>query len=232
MSKLKVHVLTLFPEFFGAFKAHSMVRRAEEKKLLELTAHDLRRWTHDKHRSCDDRPFGGGPGMLMKPEPIFEAMDELFGRKRKKKPRFVYLTPRGKPFNQKIAKELAKEKELVFLCGHYEGVDQRVIDALVTDELSLGDYILTGGEIPVMAVIDAALRHVPGVLGKADSTAFESFTHNLLEYPHYTRPAEYRGLKVPGVLLSGDHPKIDKWRMEQALAITKKRRPDLLRDKE
>lgn len=229
---MKIDVLTLFPGMFDVFTSHSMPKRAIEKGIVDFAAHDLRRWTRDKHKSCDDRPFGGGPGMLMKPEPIFEAVEALFGKRPKKAGRrFIYLTPRGETFSHKKAKELAKAKELVFLCGHYEGVDQRAIDRLVTDEISIGDYVLTGGELPAMVVMDAVIRHVAGVLGSEDSKEFESFSENLLEYPQYTRPAEYRGLKVPQVLLSGNHKAIELWRREEALKITKKRRPDLLKKK-
>ncbi len=204
-----------------------MMKRAAEKKAVQFELHDLRRWTHDKHRTVDDRPFGGGPGMLLKPEPIFEAHDELFAKK--KKLRFVYLTPSGKPFTQAMARELAKEKEIVLLCGHYEGVDQRVLDELVTDEVSIGDYVLTQGELPAMVLADAVVRLLPGVLGSADSKEFESFSGNLLEYPQYTRPAVYRGSEVPAVLLSGDHQRIAEWRQKEARLRTSRRRPDLLK---
>ncbi len=226
---MNIQVLTLFPEVFDSFLGHSIVKRAVEKGKVAVTAHNLRRWTHDRHRTCDDKPFGGGPGMLMKPEPIFEAYDELFARKKKGKNfRFIHLSAQGEPFNHKKAKELAGAKELAFLCGHYEGVDQRVVDELVTDEISIGDYVLTGGELPAMVVIDAVVRLLPGVVGCALSTEFESYTHNLLEYPQYTRPAVYRGLKVPAVLLSGNHQKIEEWQKSEALKQTLKRRPDLL----
>ena len=226
---MKISLLTLFPEAFDSFLAHSIVKRAIEKKLVEIVPHGLRRWTHDNHKSCDDKPFGGGAGMLMKPEPIFEAYDELFEKKKKDKSfRFIYLTAQGKPFNHKKAVELAGCKELVFLCGHYEGVDQRVIDELVTDEISIGDYVVTGGELPAMVVMDSVIRLLPGVVGCAQSTEFESFAQNLLEYPQYTRPAVYRGLKVPAVLLSGNHRKIEEWQKSEAHKQTLKRRPDLL----
>jgi tRNA (guanine37-N1)-methyltransferase len=173
--------------------------------------------------------LAGGRGMLMKPEPIFEAVDQLFpGNFKKNSTRFVYLSPRGAKFDHKKAKRFSRYKRLIFLCGHYEGVDQRVIDELATDEISIGDYILTGGELAAMVVIDAVARWVPGVLGREESKAFESFTQNLLEYPQYTRPAVYRGLKVPAVLLSGDHQRIELWRKKQALGLTRARRPDLL----
>ena len=234
---LRIDVLTLFPEFFEGFKAHSMLKRAIAKRLVGLEAHNLRNWARDRHRTCDDRPFGGGPGMLMKPEPVFEAYEELWGQapekkrglspKRKRGLRFIYLTPAGRRFDNGMAKRLARSSRLAFLCGHYEGVDQRVIGRLVTDEISVGDYVLTGGELAAMVVVDAVIRHVKGVLGKPESGLFESFSKGLLEYPQYTRPAEYRGLKVPAVLLSGDHQKIERWRYEQAVRLTRKRRPDL-----
>ena len=202
-----------------------MMKRAVEKKAAHIHVHDLREFTHDKHRTCDDRPFGGGPGMLMKPEPIFEAYEKI---SKKRKLRFIYLSPSGRRFDQAFARELAKEKNLALLCGHYEGVDQRVIDELVTDEVSIGDYVLTQGELPAMVLMDTVVRLLPGVLGCAQSKEFESFTSNLLEYPQYTRPAVYRGLEVPSVLLSGDHQRIAQWRHKQAVHRTSKRRPDLL----
>jgi tRNA (guanine37-N1)-methyltransferase len=225
---LKIDILTLFPGMFGDFLSHSIVKRAIEKKLVAVRAHDLRAFAHDRHRTCDDKPFGGGPGMLMKPEPIFEAYDKLFGRPKSAAGfRFIYMTPQGKPFTQKIAAELAGAKHLAVLCGRYEGVDERVVDRLVTDEISIGDYVLTGGELPAMVVVDAVVRLVPGVLGREESKEFESFSQNLLEYPQYTRPAEYRGLKVPSVLLSGNHKAIELWRQKEAIGRTKRRRPDL-----
>ena len=229
---MKIHVLTLFPDAFSSFLSHSMIKRAVEKKAVDVRVQDLREFTHDRHRTCDDRPFGGGPGMLMKPEPIFEAADKLFNKKKfGKNTRFIYLTPQGKRFDQKMALEFAKCGELVFLCGHYEGVDQRVIDELVTDEVSIGDYVLTQGELPAMVLMDAVIRQLKGVLGCAQSKEFESFSSDLLEYPQYTRPALYRGLEVPKVLLSGDHQRIAEWRRKQSLLRTKKRRPDLLSGK-
>lgn len=234
---MKIHVLTLFPGMFDSFLSHSMIKRALQKKVATVQIHNLRDWTHDKHKTCDDRPFGGGPGMLMKPDPIFEAYGSLFGESAKKRGgstrkrnlRFVYLTPSGKPFNQAMAVEFSKEAQIAFLCGHYEGVDERVIEELVTDEVSIGDYVMTQGEVPAMVVMDTMIRLLPGVLGCADSKEFESFTQNLLEYPQYTRPAVYRGLKVPDVLLSGDHQKIADWQQKQSFLRTKMRRPDLLK---
>ena len=236
---MKIHILTLFPGMFDSFLSHSIMKRAVEKKAVNIAVHDIRSYTHDRHKTCDDRPFGGGPGMLMKPEPVFEAYEDLFGPptsatkpgglKKKKNLRFIYLTPTGRRFDQSLARELAKEKDLVLLCGHYEGVDQRVLDELVTDEVSIGDYVLTQGELPAMVLTDSVVRLLPGVLGSADSKEFESFSGNLLEYPQYTRPAVYRGLEVPAVLLSGDHQRIAEWRQKQARLRTSKRRPDLLK---
>ena len=213
---------------FDSFVSHSIIKRALESKKVSITAHNLRDWSQDKHKTCDDKPFGGGPGMLMKPEPIFEAYDALFGKKKSKDFRFIYVSAQGKRFDHQKAKELASCKEIAFLCGHYEGVDQRVVDELVTDEISIGDYVLTGGELPAMVIIDAVVRLLPGVVGCAQSTEFESFTQNLLEYPQYTRPAVYRGLKVPALLLSGNHQKIKEWQKSEALKRTFERRPDLL----
>lgn len=227
---MKIDILTLFPEAFGSFLSHSIMKRAQEAGRANIRTVDLRGYTHDRHRTCDDRPFGGGPGMVLKPEPIFEALEDLFGKKKpSKKTRVIHLTPQGRPFSQREAKKLAGYERLVFLCGHYEGVDERVVERWVTDEVSIGDYVLTQGELPAMVVIDTVVRLLPGVLGNEGSKAFESFTGNLLEYPQYTRPAVYRGLKVPEVLLSGDHKKIADWRHKQALLRTKKKRPDLLK---
>lgn len=229
-SKMKIHILTLFPEAFESFLSHSMMKRAQNKGHVQIYVVNLRDYTNDKHKTCDDRPFGGGPGMVLKPAPIFEALDALFGKKKpSKKTRIVHLTPQGRPFNQVEAKKFSRFSELVFICGHYEGIDERVVDAWVTDEVSIGDYVLTQGELPAMVLIDTVTRLLPGVLGSEESKVFESFTPNLLEYPQYTRPAVYRDLKVPEVLLSGDHKKIAEWRHKQALSRTKKKRPDLLR---
>ncbi|MGH7198602.1 MAG: tRNA (guanosine(37)-N1)-methyltransferase TrmD [Candidatus Omnitrophota bacterium] len=227
---MKIDILTLFPGMFADFLSHSIVKRAIEKKRAVIRVHDLRDYAHDRHRTCDDKPFGGGPGMLLKPEPIFEAAGKLLGKRRRTGGfRFIYMTPQGVPFTQKKARELAAAKHLAVLCGRYEGVDQRVIDELVTDEISIGDYVLTGGELPAMVVVDAVVRLVKGVLGREESKEFESFSQNLLEYPQYTRPAEYRGLKVPSVLLSGNHKAIELWRQKEAHRRTKSRRPDLLK---
>ncbi len=220
---MKIDVLTLFPEMFVGPLEVSMVARARAAGLLEVQIRNLRDWTHDRHKTVDDRPFGGGPGMVLKPEPIFEAVEALAGEKT----RVLMMVPTGRPFTQAIARELAAQEHLLFLCGSYEGFDER-IRTLAQDELSIGDYVLTNGGLPTMVVIDAVARLIPGVLGDEASASDESFSHGELEYPHYTRPAEFRGMKVPEVLLSGHHAEIEKWRREQARQRTKERRPDLM----
>jgi len=202
----------------------SIIMRARKAGLLELKIHQLRDWTHDRHKTVDDRPFGGGPGMLMKPEPLFEAVESL----RREQTKVILLSPAGRKFSQAIARELAEQKDLLFVTGHYEGFDERVRAELADDELSIGDYVLTNGALPAMVIIDAVTRLLPGVLGDDESSADESFSHGLLEYPQYTRPAEFRGLKVPDILVSGNHAEIDKWRREQARQRTQAQRPDLL----
>jgi tRNA (guanine37-N1)-methyltransferase len=222
---MKIDVLTLFPAMFAGPLDESIIKRARTKGFLDLKIHDLRDWTHDKHRTMDDRPFGGGPGMLMKPEPLFEAVESL----RREKTRVILFSPSGRKFNQTIARELAQQEDLLLITGHYEGFDERVRAALVDDDLSVGDYVLTNGALPAMIVVDAVTRLLPGVLGDDESSLDESFSHGLLEYPQYTRPAEFRGMKVPEVLLSGNHAEIEKWRREQAKLRTEKQRPDLLK---
>jgi tRNA (guanine37-N1)-methyltransferase len=209
---MKIDVLTLFPAMFAGPLDESIIKRARTKGFLDLKIHDLRDWTHDKHRTVDDRPFGGGPGMLMKPEPLFEAVESL----RREKTRVILFSPSGRKFEQTIARELAQQKDLLLITGHYEGFDERVREALVDDALSVGDYVLTNGALPAMIVVDAVTRLLPGVLGDDESSLDESFSRGLLEYPQYTRPAEFRGMKVPEVLLSGNHAEIEKWRREQA----------------
>jgi tRNA (guanine37-N1)-methyltransferase len=221
---LKIDLLTLFPEMFTGPMDVSIVQRARQKGLLDLRVHNLRDYTHDNYKTIDDRPFGGGPGMVLKPEPIFEAVEALVAEKT----RVILMTPAGRVFNQAVARELAAQEELLFICGAYEGVDERVREALVDDELSVGDFVLTNGALPAMLVVDAVTRLLPGVLGDAQSPVDESFSDGLLEYPHYTRPAEFRGMNVPAVLLSGNHAEIEKWRREQSRQRTKARRPDLL----
>jgi tRNA (guanine37-N1)-methyltransferase len=220
---MKIDVLTLFPEMFAGPLDVSMVARARKAGLLDLQIRNLRDWTHDRHKTVDDRPFGGGPGMVLKPEPIFEAVEALANDQT----HVVMMAPTGRPFTQAVARELASQQHVLLLCGSYEGFDER-IRTLVNDELSIGDYVLTNGGLPAMVVIDAVTRLIPGVLGDEESSHDESFSHGLLEYPHYTRPAEFRGMKVPEVLMSGNHAEIEKWRREQAKLRTRERRPDLL----
>jgi len=202
----------------------SIIMRARRSGLLDLQIHQLRDWTHDRHKTVDDRPFGGGPGMLLKPEPLFEAVESL----RREHTKVILLSPAGRKFSQAIARKLAEETDLLLVTGHYEGFDERVRETLADDELSIGDYVLTNGALPAMVVIDAVTRLLPGVLGDDESSRDESFSHGLLEYPQYTRPAEFRGLKVPDVLVSGHHAEIEKWRREQAKLRTKETRPDML----
>ncbi len=221
---MKIDVLTLFPAMFAGPLDESIIKRARQKGLLDLKIHDLRNWTHDRHRTVDDRPFGGGPGMLLKPEPLYEAVESL----KRERTKVILFSPGGRKFSQEIARELAGQNDLLLVTGHYEGFDERVRTGLADDELSIGDYVLTNCALPAMVVIDAVTRLLPGVLGDDESSHDESFSHGLLEYPQYTRPAEFRGMKVPEVLLSGNHAEIEKWRREQALARTKERRPDLL----
>ena len=221
---MKIDVLTLFPGMFPGPLDESIIKRACESGRLRLGIRDLRDYTHDRHRKVDDRPFGGGPGMLMKPEPLFEAVEALRGEKT----RVILTSPAGRPFRQEIAQELAGEEHLLLVCGSYEGFDERVRECLADDELSIGDYVLTNGALPAMVIIDAVTRLLPGVLGDDESSVDESFSDGLLEYPQYTRPAEFRGMSVPEVLLSGDHAAIERWRREQARMRTGQRRPDLL----
>ncbi|HEY5480753.1 MAG TPA: tRNA (guanosine(37)-N1)-methyltransferase TrmD [Verrucomicrobiae bacterium] len=221
---MKVDVLTLFPAMFAGPLDESIIKRARESGRLDLAIHDLRDYAHDRHKKVDDRPFGGGPGMLLKPEPIFEAVESLA----RESTRVILLSPSGRQFSQAIACELAGLEHLLMVSGHYEGFDERVREQLADDELSIGDYVLTNGALPVMVIIDAVTRLLPGVLGDEDSARDDSFSQGLLEYPQYTRPAEFRGTKVPEVLLSGNHAEIARWRAEQARLRTRERRPDLL----
>lgn len=221
---MRIDVLTLFPAMFAGPLDESIIMRARRAGLLELKLHQLRDYAHDRHKTVDDRPFGGGPGMLLKPEPIFEAVEDLA----QEETRVILLSPGGRVFNQVIARELVQLKHLLIITGHYEGFDERIRQELADDELSVGDYVLTNGALPAMIVIDAVTRLLPGALGDEQSAQEESFSHGLLEYPQYTRPAEFRGLKVPEVLLSGNHAQIAKWRAEQSRQRTSQRRPDLL----
>ncbi|SCY32706.1 tRNA (guanine37-N1)-methyltransferase [Lachnospiraceae bacterium XPB1003] len=227
---MKFTVLTLFPELIEGAMNTSICGRAISKGVLELKTCDIRDYTENKNRRVDDYPYGGGAGMLMQAQPVYDAYAAMAAESLAsgKKPRTVFLTPAGKVFDQAKAEELAKEDEIIFLCGHYEGIDERVIEEIVTDEISIGDYVLTGGELASLVVMDAVARMVPGVLGNETSAGTESFTDGLLEYPQYTRPDEWHGKKVPEVLLSGHHANIEKWRKEQSLQRTRERRPDLL----
>jgi len=224
---MKISILTLFPEMITETLSHSMIGRAQENHIVTIDAINIRDYSESKHLQVDDYPYGGGAGMVMQPGPIYRAYKAV-NQNSRPNARVLYMTPQGKPFSQADAKELSKEKELIFLCGHYEGVDQRVIDEIVTDEFSIGDYIVTGGELPAMVMIDSICRLIPGVLGKQESFEEESFSYSLLEYPHYTRPPEFKGQEVPDILLSGHHANIKKWRHEQSLVRTYEKRQDLL----
>jgi tRNA (guanine37-N1)-methyltransferase len=222
---MRIDVLTLFPAMLDGFLSESMLGRAREAKLLEINVRNTRDWATDKHKTTDDRPFGGGAGMVMKCEPLFAAIEEL------QRPgcRRIYLTPDGAPFTSAKAEELSKQQHLILVSGHYEGIDQRIRDTLIDEELSIGDYVLTNGTLAAAVVIDALARFIPGVLGEEKSLTSESFTRNLLDFPNYTRPAVFRGMSVPEVLLQGNHGEIEKWRHAQQLAKTAKIRPDLLK---
>lgn len=223
---MNFHVLTLFPDMIIQGIKTSITGRAIENELISLNAIDIRDFTNDKHKKVDDYPYGGGAGMVMQAEPILNAFNDI--KDRLKKSRVIHLTPQGHVFTQAMAKEFAQEENLVFLCGHYEGIDERALDTIVTDHISIGDYVLTGGELPAMVMIDSIARLIPGVLNNQFSAETESFENGLLEHPQYTRPDEINGLKVPEVLLSGNHGKIEKWRREESLKRTLERRPDLL----
>ena len=230
---LRFDIITIFPEFFREAIDCGIVRRARNAGLVEIIAHDLRQWTTDKHHVVDDRPFGGGDGMVLKPEPIFAGVEALTGAaKRDDLPpntRVVLLSAQGEVFTQALARDLSQsDSRIVLLCGRYEGVDERVSDALITDEVSIGDYVLSGGEPAAMVMIDAVVRLLPGALGSETSAVYESFSEGLLDYPQYTRPPDFRGMKVPEVLLSGNHAEIARWRKEAALEKTRRKRPDLL----
>ena len=231
---LRIDIITIFPDFFREVVAYGIVRRARKSGLVDVIAHDLRQWTSDKHHSVDDRPFGGGDGMVLKPEPLFAGVETLTGAGRREdlptSTCVILLSPQGRVFSQAVAQEMVQEaKQIVLLCGRYEGVDERVVEALVTDEISIGDYVLSGGEPAALVVVDALVRLLPGALGSETSAVFESFSEGLLDCPHYTRPPDFRGMKVPDVLLSGNHAEIERWRREAALAKTRRNRPDLLK---
>lgn len=230
---MNFHVMTLFPEMIEAGIATSILGRAMERQLISLNAVNIRDYSLDKHHRVDDYPYGGGAGMVMAADPVVRCYRAVEGRilaEGRKKPRVIYLTPQGKVFCQAMAQELAMEEELVFLCGHYEGIDERALEIIVTDQVSIGDYVLTGGELPVMVMIDAISRLVPGVLNNKESAEFETFHGSLLEYPQYTRPEVYEGRRVPEVLLSGHHANIEKWRREQSILRTAQARPDLMEE--
>jgi len=231
---LNIDIITIFPDYFREIVDHGILRRARAAGLVDFKAHDLRNWTSDKHHVVDDRPFGGGDGMVLKPEPIFAAVETLTGCSRREEfppeTRVILLSPQGRVFSQTIAQDFASAKQIVLLCGRYEGVDERVADALVTDEISIGDYVLSGGEPAAMVVVDSVVRLLPGALGSDTSAVFESFSEGILDYPHYTRPTEFEGMKVPDVLLSGNHAEIERWRRDAALKKTSRNRPDLLKD--
>ncbi|MEE9289144.1 MAG: tRNA (guanosine(37)-N1)-methyltransferase TrmD [Bacteroidota bacterium] len=226
---MRIDVITGFPKLLTSPVSESILKQAQEKALVEIVVHDLRDYTHDKHRTIDDTPFGGGAGMVLKPEPIFQCIETL--KAERSYDEVVYLTPEGVQFTQRLANNLSIKHNLILLCGHYKGIDERVRERLVTKEISIGDYVLTGGELPALVIIDAVVRLIPGVLGDAESALEDSFQHDRLDHPHYTRPADYRGMKVPDVLLSGYHGEIKKWREAQALKRTQGRRKDLLHGK-
>ena len=231
---LRFDIITIFPEFFREAIDCGILRRARHAGLVEVTAHDLRQWTTDKHHVVDDRPFGGGDGMVLKPEPIFAGVEALTGASRKEdlppRTRVVLLSAQGQGFSQALAQDISQtSSHVVLLCGRYEGVDERVAEALATDEISIGDYVLSGGEPAAMVVIDAVVRLLPGALGSETSALFESFSEGLLDHPQYTRPPDFKGMKVPEILLSGNHAEIERWRKEAALEKTRRIRPDLLK---
>jgi tRNA (guanine37-N1)-methyltransferase len=228
---LKFHVLTIFPEFFRGPFEHGVIQKAREKGLIEIQIHDLRRWTYDRHRTVDDRPFGGGEGMLLKPAPIFEAVESIWPEKNARQ-KVVLLSAQGRRFDQALAREYSKLDELLLICGRYEGVDERVAEHLADDEVAIGDYVLSGGELPAAVMVDAVARLKDGVLGNEMSSVAESFENGLLDCPQWTRPAEFRGWKVPDVLIGGNHEQIRQWRLEAARRKTARLRPDLLEENE
>jgi tRNA (guanine37-N1)-methyltransferase len=232
-SAMRFDIITIFPDFFREVFDYGIIRRARAAGLVETKAHDLRAFTSDKHRIVDDRPFGGGDGMVLKPEPLFAAVENLTGASEREgygeKTRVVLLSPQGRVLTQQLAAELAAASQVVLICGRYEGVDERVARFLVTDEISIGDYVLSGGEPAALVLVDAVVRLMPGALGSETSAVNESFSEGILDYPHYTRPPEFRGMSVPEILLSGHHAEIERWRREQALEKTERNRPDLLK---
>ena len=225
---MRFDIITTFPEIVEAVIGESIIGKARQRGLVDIAAVNLRDFTEDRHRTTDDAPYGGGPGMVMKVEPVFKALEALRARRPTENPRVLLMTPQGRRFDQKMAEQLAQKSWIIMICGRYEGVDERIRERLVTDEVSIGDYVLTGGELAALVVVDAVTRLLPGVLGDESSAQTESFSSGLLEYPHYTRPADFHGWKVPEVLLSGNHAEIAQWRREAALQWTFRRRPDLL----
>lgn len=221
---MKIQILTIFPEVCRSVFSESILKRAQEKNLAVLEAVDLRKWTSDKHRTVDDAPYGGGPGMVIKIEPIDLALSEI----RSPESHVILMTPQGRKLTDNVARELSQKTDLIFLCGHYEGIDQRVADHLVDDEISIGDYVLTSGVLPALVITDSVVRLIPGVLGDIQSAEEDSFAEGILDHPHYTRPADYKGWKVPDILLSGNHAAIEEWRHQTAMEATRQRRPDLL----
>lgn len=228
---MKIDILTLFPDMFTGVFGSSILKKAQEKEAVELRVVNFRDYTTSKHNSVDDYPYGGGAGMVLTPQPIFDAVEDLT-KETERKPRVVLMCPQGERFTQKKSEELAEEEHLIFVCGHYEGYDERIREHLVTDEISIGDYVLTGGELASMVITDSVVRLLPGVLGNHASQVEDSFSTGLLEHPHYTRPADFRGMKVPDVLMSGNHKNIDEWRHKESLRRTYTRRPDLLEERE
>lgn len=229
---MKIDVLSIFPEMFTGVLGHSILKKAAEKQAVSYQVVNFREYADNRHQTVDDYPYGGGAGMVLKPQPIFDAVEDLVGKAETKRPRVVLMCPQGERFTQKKAEELSKEEHLIFICGHYEGYDERIRQHVITDEISIGDYVLTGGELGAMVVIDSVVRLLPGVLGSEESHIQDSFSTGLLEHPHYTRPADFRGMKVPDVLVSGNHRLIEEWRKKESLRRTYFRRPDLLENKE
>ncbi|OGX15352.1 MAG: tRNA (guanosine(37)-N1)-methyltransferase TrmD [Omnitrophica WOR_2 bacterium RBG_13_41_10] len=227
---MRIDIITIFPKMFAPVLDESIIKRAQNKSKVKIYIHDLRDYSQDKHKKIDDHPFGGGAGMVMRPEPIFRAVEKIKSQVASPKSQVILLCPQGERLNQRLGQELAKYKHLILICGHYEGIDERVRKHLVNKEISIGDYVLTGGELPAMVLVDCLVRLLPGVLGDKNSLKFESFEGNLLEYPQYTRPATFKGKTVPAILLSGNHKKIEEWRKKQAVRITKLKRPDLLKN--
>jgi len=225
---MTIDIISIFPGMFEGPFRESIIRRAQERRLVQIWVHDLRDYADGKHQQVDDYPFGGGPGMILKPEPLFRALRSLIERYGSESPWIVYPTPQGTPFRQRDARALSQKHHLIFLCGHYKGVDQRVRDRFVDQEISVGDYVLSGGELPVMMIVDSLVRLLPGAIGDSDSSDTDSFEHGILDCPYYTRPEELEEMRVPDVLISGHHSNIERWKREQALRITRERRPDLL----